>query len=240
MRFPAPDRLQTAHADMWQLEGALRAGCAELRDVRLASSGLRETPWNNADVHGPDPDLAGARDFFGDLPWGARVPAGARFPHGEHRLRVPLMDLRPRDFAAAPRVPGLAIREAGATDLDAVARVDATAFGFGFEQGRRWLAAHLGPPEIRTLIGFLDGEPVAHAFSIRTDGWAGPALYLGGVGVLPQARRRGIGAAISSALLEDPFEYAHLWPDTPGAARIYDRLGFRHGSALDVYVRIAP
>lgn len=222
---------------MWQLEGGLRAGAAELRDVRVSSSGLPPVSWNNGDVHGPDPDLAAAREFFGGLKWGMRVPAGERFPHGRLKFRMPLMALERPAFAAAPEVPGLELREATAEDLETVVALDTAAFGDGdADLARRWFPAHFEAPEIRTVLGVVEGEAVATAFTVRTDGWAGPALYLGGVGVLPPYRGRGIGAGVSSWLLEDPFELAHLWPDTAQAARLYGRLGFRHASALDVYV----
>ena len=56
------------------------------------------------------------------------------------------------------------------------------------------------------------------------------------------ARRRGIGAALSSWLLERGFaagaDFAHLNPDTDEAARIYERLGFVETPGLDIYVDI--
>ena len=217
---------------MWQLEGSLRAGAALLRDVRVSSSGLPSMSWNNGDVHGPDPDIDAAREFFVGLPWGMRVPAGWPFPHGRLRFRMPLMALERADFSPAPPVDGLELREAGSHDLETVVALDTAAFADGdAELGRRFFAAHFESAAIRTALGLLGGEPVATAFTVRT----GDALYLGGVGVLPEARRRGIGAAVSSWLLEEEFGFAHLWPDTDAAARIYGRIGFRMASALDVY-----
>jgi GNAT superfamily N-acetyltransferase len=58
--------------------------------------------------------------------------------------------------------------------------------------------------------------------------------------VLPEARRRGVGAGVSSWLLERAFaggaELAHLNPDTHAAARIYERLGFTELPGHDIYV----
>ena len=88
----------------------------------------------------------------------------------------------------------------------------------------------------------LDGDPAGTAYTLRSDGAAGPSLYLAGVGVLAAARRRGVGAALSSWLLERGFgagaELAHLNPDTDEAARIYQRLGFIETPGLDIYVDI--
>jgi predicted GNAT family acetyltransferase len=77
---------------------------------------------------------------------------------------------------------------------------------------------------------------------MRTDGRAGPCLYVGGVAVLPHARRRGITAAVTFWLLERGFpagaELAHLHPDTDAAARLYGRLGFAETAGFDVYVEL--
>ena len=60
--------------------------------------------------------------------------------------------------------------------------------------------------------------------------------------MLSAARRRGVGAALSSWLLERGFaagaELAHLNPDTDEAARLYGRLGFVETRGLDMYVDI--
>ena len=75
---------------------------------------------------------------------------------------------------------------------------------------------------------------------MTTDDRAGPCVGIFGVGVVEHARRRGIGAALTSWLLEDAFsagaELAHLNPDTEEAARLYARMGFVETPGFDVYV----
>ena len=75
---------------------------------------------------------------------------------------------------------------------------------------------------------------------MRSDGSAGPALYLAGVTVLLEARRPGIAGAISSWLLTRGAaagaRVAHLHPDSDEAARVYARLGFVEVDGFDVYV----
>ena len=92
------------------------------------------------------------------------------------------------------------------------------------------------------MLAELGGEPAGTAYTLRSDGAGGPALYLAGVAVLAGARRRGVGAAVSSWLLERGFaagaDLAHLNPDTGEAARLYGRLGFTELPGLDVYVDI--
>ena len=88
----------------------------------------------------------------------------------------------------------------------------------------------------------LDGEPAATAYSVRTDGAAGPSLLLAGVAVTEPLRRRGVGGAVSSWLLERGFaagaRLAHLHADTDAAARVYARLGFAEAGGLEIFVDV--
>jgi GNAT superfamily N-acetyltransferase len=239
-------RVRTAHADGWAVEGALRepfgGGAATLRGIRLMASGIAHPQWNSADVTGPDADLEGARAFYAQrgVAWGVRVPAGMPFTAGRHLFTMRLMGLLAGGLQAAPAVPGLTLRPAGPDDLETVLRVDTTAFGSDPELYRPWTAPHLSAPQITVVLAALDGEPVGTAYALRSDGAAGPAVFLAGVGVVQAARRRGVAAAMSAWLLERGFAagagLAHLHPDTDAAARVYARLGFTDAGALDIYV----
>jgi len=89
----------------------------------------------------------------------------------------------------------------------------------------------------------MAGDPVGIGYSVFSSEEAGPCLYVAGVAVPPSARRRGIGAAVSSwPVLRGATRrarMAHLHPDTDAAARIYQRLGFVEVDGLDVYVDAA-
>ena len=241
-------RVRTAHGDAWAAEGILRepAGGAarSLPGIRVMSSGLPQPQWNGADVTAADPDLEGARAFYAErgLTLGVRVPEGMPWDAGQHRVRLRLMGSSRRAFRPAPEVPGLALRVAGAADLDAVVELDAAAFGSGREETRPWIAPHLGAPGFTVALASLDGEPAGTGYSLRTDGAAGPSLLLAGVAVAEPFRRRGIGAAVSSWLLARGFaegaRLAHLQADTDAAARVYARLGFVDAGALDVFTDV--
>ncbi len=66
---------------------------------------------------------------------------------------------------------------------------------------------------------------------------------MAGVAVRAELRQRGVGAAMSSWLLERGFEggaeFAHLNPDTDGASRLYGRLGFTELPGYDIYVDLS-
>jgi GNAT superfamily N-acetyltransferase len=239
-------RVQVAHADAWEEEGRLRAsrggGALAVRGLRLMASGLPHAQWNSGDVTAPDADLAAARSFYAErgADWGVRVPAGMAWAHGSRVLTLRLMALEPAAFRPAPAPPGVAVRAATRADLDAVLAVDAAAFGADPDVERAWLEPHLDAPAVTTALATLDEEPAGTGYGIATDGRAGPALYLAGVAVRADARRRGVGAALSSWLvargLRAGARLAHLHADTDGAARVYARLGFADTTGLEVYV----
>jgi GNAT superfamily N-acetyltransferase len=83
----------------------------------------------------------------------------------------------------------------------------------------------------------------------------GTATELTGISVLPRARRRGVGAAITRALVEEArrrrVETIFLSAQDDAVARVYERVGFtrvgtacigevHHGSAGDAPPRISP
>jgi ribosomal protein S18 acetylase RimI-like enzyme len=224
--------VRAAEGDAWQVHGALRAGVQELRGIRLMASGLGHAQYNNGDVHAADADVEGARAWYAALgvPWGLRVPAEYDWPHGRllfHKRLMGLQRLRPS--------PPADIRVAD--DFETVVAVDAAAFG---GSAREWLAPQFGAPRYETALGFLDGRAVATGYSVRSDGPAGPSLYIAGVGVLPEARGRGLGAALTSWLIARGFArgatLAHLHPDDDAAARLYGRLGFAEVPGFNVFV----
>jgi len=89
-------------------------------------------------------------------------------------------------------------------------------------------------------LAHLEGVAVGTATAVHTDDRAGRCVGIFGVGVLAHARGRGIGAVLTSWLVERAFDagatLAHLSPNDEPAARIYRRLGFRETSGFDVYV----
>jgi GNAT superfamily N-acetyltransferase len=234
-------RVRTAHADAWAAEGALRAGAATLRGIRVMASGLDHPQWNSADVTAADPDLEGARAFYAErgLAWGVRVPEGIPWSAGHPVVRLRLMGLLAADFVPAPAVAGLELCVAGPDDLETVLDIDSSAFDSDREQMRPWTEPHLGARAVTVALAALGGEPVGTGYTLRSDGAAGPALLLAGVAVLERARNRGVGGFMSSWLLARGFaagaRLGHLQADTEAAARVYAGLGFADAGSLQVY-----
>jgi GNAT superfamily N-acetyltransferase len=240
--------VRAAQADALAVQGQLRepvgGAVAAPRDLQLMVAGFEAPGVNSGDVIGPDPDLEAARAFFAEhgVSWGLRVPPELPWEHGRLLFRRRMMAMERAAFRPAPAVPGLAVRRVGPEDLATVLHIDSTAFGLNLDDNTRWLAPLLSAERATCALATLDGDPAGTAYTLRSDGRAGPSVYLAGVAVLPAARRRGVGAALSSWLLERGFaagaELAHLNPDNDAAARIYARLGFIETPGLDVYVDI--
>jgi GNAT superfamily N-acetyltransferase len=241
-------RVHVAVADAWEVQGRLReragGGVLEVRGLRLMASGLEPAHWNGGDATAPDADVGAARAFYAErgAEWGVRVPAGMRWRHGRRLLTLDLMALAPADFAPAEAPAAVAVRAATPADLDTVVAIDAAAFEDDPSDQRPWIAPHLSAVRITTALATLDGGPAGTGYCIRSDGRAGPALSLAGVAVAPHARRRGVGAALSSWLIERGLrggaDLVHLHADNDAAARVYARLGFARAPGLDVYVDV--
>lgn len=239
-------RVHVATADAWERMGRLRAGggVGAVRDLRLMASGLPLPSWNSADLTGPAPDLEGAAEFYAAraVPWGVRVPAGAGLRRGRLRLTQRMMGAEAGDLLPSPRVRGLELRSAKRADADLVVALDAAGFGEDPRVTRPWTEPQVGAAGFDVVLGALGGESIGTAFTLRSDGLAGPALLLGGVTVLAEARGRGVAGAMSSWLLERGFargaRLAHLHSDTATAAAVYARLGFADAGELDVYTEL--
>jgi GNAT superfamily N-acetyltransferase len=135
------------------------------------------------------------------------------------------------------------VRAATEADVDAVVHVDATAFDADPDLQRRWLAPHLraSVTAVTTALALDRGRPVGTAYSVRSNGRAGPAVRRRRR-VLPGHRHGGVAGAMSSWLIargiDDGARWIHLHPDTDEAARVYARLGFLEVDGVDVFVGI--
>jgi GNAT superfamily N-acetyltransferase len=171
--------------------------------------------------------------------------AGAAEAAGLEVLRVPLLALRAGDWSPPPAPAGARLRLLGAGDAELPAAQAVVELAFTAGGG-----SELGP-EARDLaigklgdLGFLreriragltgmavaeddaDGPLAAGSHQLA----AGVAEVMG-VGTLPAARRRGLGAAVTGRLVQDArergAEIVFLSAAGDDVARMYERLGFR-------------
>ncbi len=124
---------------------------------------------------------------------------------------------------------------AAVDDLEALASVDAVAFETSSALSRTLYAdGMLDLPGAAMVLARLDGHPVGGAIAVATEGSVG----IFGVAVLPDARRRGIGAALTSrAAFAVACEGDEVWLQPSDMARsIYEGLGFRDRAVYEVWV----
>jgi len=149
----------------------------------------------------------------------------------------PGMAVRLDELRTPAVVPGLEIVRV--RDDDALATWDGT-LGRGFGEGERearWVAEvyrklGYGDPW-RHYLGRLDGEPVATTTIFLGAGVAGVYFVM----TIPEARRRGIGAAITYAALREAeavAEYGVLG-SSPAGRSVYAGLGFREYCTIELY-----
>ena len=245
----AAERVWAAQGDAEQakgrLFGPLGGGVAELPGVRLMASGLDQSGRNGGDVHDAAAvDIERVRAWFAgrQVSWGLRLPAGARWRHGTRLRSQRCLTLDADALRPAEVPPGVRVRLAGPGDLETVAEIDARAFAGSPADSSAWKAPTLGAAGFCVAIASLGGIDVGTATAVTTDEWGGPAVGLYGVAVVAEARRRGIGAALSAWLLAQAFAegaaFAHLNADTEDAARVYRRLGFVESAGWEIYTDV--
>lgn len=89
---------------------------------------------------------------------------------------------------------------------------------------------------VRSYLGRLNGEPVATSQLLLAAGVAG--IY--GVSTRPDARRQGLGTALTLAALREGRELGYrvgvLGATDEGALSVYQKIGFREYCKMGIYV----
>jgi GNAT superfamily N-acetyltransferase len=249
---PTPLRHDPIDADYWEssrlfMEVSRRGEAIDQGDLLLHHCGFPMLNLNLAHVKDPDADphdvAARAQRWFGEreLPFlvSVRSDRAGRFAPA----------LRDAGWQAQPGIPALSLRLAGARAADAafaasqvagleirrvrddgdLAAFQRTAFvGFGLPEpaARLYLTPELrDTPEVTLLLGCLDGQPACTSLVIDRGEIAG--IYW--VATLPDARRRGLGEAITWAAVHAGAAagcaVASLQASAMGRP-IYERMGF--------------
>jgi len=175
------------------------------------------------------------------MPFGIGVLAG-RHPSVDAAVRAaghhvlfeePTMTARVADLARVALPPDVRLAEAGPEDLSAAAALDAIAFDGDIDVSRGMYTR--GLLEVaRVIMATVDGRIVGVATGVPA-GWA---VGVFGVAVAPEARRRGIGAALTRAAARAGDGAQTAWLSARGeAARVYERLGFREVARTQIWVR---
>lgn len=167
----------------------------------------------------PLPGRVVVRDSFGTLDL---VPLGWR------RWAMQPWMLRPPGAVARGAVPGLRI--AAARTPDEVRLFERTIFGAA-DGNPDWAPAgsvhpaeeSLHVPGLSLLIAWWHGVPVGTAFALVDE----RAVQIGAVSVAREARRRGIGTALTAAAIAQAPELPAVLDSTGLGHGVYLALGFR-------------
>ena len=214
-------RQRAAVVAVWRADVSTRprGEWAQLQDVAVHTTGLPVMPWNGAHVTGPEPDLEAARDWFLErsMPWAVLVPEELSFRPTTELITEQRVMLR--GLEDLPPVPDLELRW---DDGQGAAAVQQAAFGD--ELAGEFVLPKLVNPSCAVVTAY-DPKPVATATLVLVAGVA--AVF--GVGTLPSHRRRGLGTAVTLAVLHEASsrgcDLAYLNPSDLGYG-CYVRLGF--------------
>lgn len=249
------ERLATAMVAAMRRRTLAVAGAEvlEVDGVLLLLTGLPDPSLNHCVVEREPADavaaLEGAEATFDEreLGFGIRLEVGLH-PSVDDAVRVRgLRRLFGRPIMTAPlgELPALAppweveiVRAHADADLAALAAIEVESFGTPPAAAEGLLCRGLAElPGAALLLARLDGEPVGEAFGIRQDDTVG----VFGVGVVPRARMRGIGGALTveaARAVGLPGDTAWLFPSDL-ARPLYERLGFRPVLDEEVWIREA-
>jgi GNAT superfamily N-acetyltransferase len=235
-----PDLVAASHENFAGCYRKLAEHCAG-GDVREADSvfafatGLPLALFNGCIVTGPArPDeVVPALEWFAsrDLPYRGWV-----VPELVPRLRDVFaahgLDLEPEPYPGmvlnpVPAVPapaaGVEVEAAGLEEFWQVS-IDG---GAPPDLARRFIPpSFAADPAVQLFVGRLDGRAVGTSIAIQTETASGIVA----VGTLPEARRRGVGAAVSWAAVSAGVEHGHgtiVLQASPMGFPVYAAMGFR-------------
>lgn len=223
----------------------------EVEDLLVALSNLPAPELNGTRVirepDDPTAAIAAAHDVFrsrGHPFFGIEIEV-ARHPRIDDAVRTlglrrvegwPAVAAHLRGLPAAVDPEGVEITEVREeSDLPAVREVEIATFATDPSVAERFVGPRmLGDERVRMLLAWIDGRPVGEATGYLLDDTVG----IFGVGVTEDARRRGIGAALTlraATAFGDRADLAWLQPSDM-ARSMYDRLGFRAVSDWEVWI----
>lgn len=256
--MPDPTDVEVVEAGLaasWSRQVGWTGGsCHRVGGLLVAISGVDDQTQQVAVVDGavvdPEAAVVAAEVLFDRAGWQPAVDlvAGAH-PGLEEALssrgfRVvaerPGMVLRAHDPVPAVD-PQVEVRPATPSDRAAIVGVQAEAFGLP----RRIAGSMLPPPAfvdagVSLLVALDRRRRIVGSVGVHVDGAVAGIV---GAGVLPRARRRGAGTALTLAALATAVDRGAeaVWLQaTPAGLPVYRRCGFRPVAACQVWLRSHP
>ncbi|AYG04669.1 GNAT family N-acetyltransferase [Gryllotalpicola protaetiae] len=166
------------------------------------------------------------------LPWSLQSPSHKEsmgpFAHAQSLVAtetIPLMRVERRPWLRA--TPGLTMRRLETQDAALHARLASLGYPAPAAVFEPLASAELAETgDIGYFVGEVEGEPVATALGLMLEDHVG----IFDVATLPEYRRRGFGAALTAAVIDDAMDRGAGWAwlqSSPAGFGVYESLGFR-------------
>lgn len=228
-------RQRAATVAVWRADVATRpAGdWADLGGLAVHTTGLDAVHWNGAHLTHPGAlaHLGQAAQWFAErhMPWAVLVPAELDLDAGTPHVTDQAVMLRSLEHLPPPTP--VALRW---DDAEGAAAVQTACFGDPWEMATAFVVPKLRNAACAVAVAYDGALPVATATLVTVAGVAG--VY--GVGTVPVARRRGLGRALTLAVLHEGqrrgCDLAFLNPSPEGYA-VYAGLGFADAPPWRIY-----
>ncbi len=157
---------------------------------------------------------------------------GARYDFSEYK-----MVLRNRAVPPVPWPDGLALRDGTPLDLEALARMDVTAFQTEFENSKQWLEKVFADDARRVWVITLNGRTIGKIQTTQS----GDEIYINAFVILPEHRGKGYGKAVLSHIVTQLVDEKHplisleVATENENALSLYKRAGFATTTVYDYY-----
>jgi ribosomal protein S18 acetylase RimI-like enzyme len=158
-------------------------------------------------------------------PWGFRV---WRQDPWFHRSAAEVLVPRPPELEIVRVSSAEEVEELEAVSVRGFANEEAT-----IAPGAVHPTAILAEPRMVLWLGRVAGKAVGAAMSYRTE----HAVGLFGVTTVASARRRGYGAALTSAAMLADTGLPAVLASSKAGERLYERLGFERVGALSIWIK---
>jgi ribosomal protein S18 acetylase RimI-like enzyme len=116
------------------------------------------------------------------------------------------------------------IRPATSRDRGTIRRLEMSCFGF--ERFLFGLWSRTGKQGVDAWVAETDGKPTGYLIAYSQKLTHIPIMYVGGVGVIPTYRKRGIASQLmSNVLMRYPELWLHVRASNTAATKLYIKLG---------------
>ena len=142
-----------------------------------------------------------------------------------------MINTRIHSHVSQPGIPRnktniITVWSASRRDWNAVRHIEAACFGWMRNVFGLW--PRVGQSDTHTWVAGMNAAPVGYLIAYPNMLDEQPVMYIGGVGTLPEYRRRGVGTHLMHAVLSEyPRLWLHVRAGNADAIALYQNLGLQ-------------